>query len=104
MWQEQHAKVRKDTHRSSHRKSDKGEDHSEPMGDDHPEPTQTEEPCPTPAAGTSSEAKERAECEESEPVPEGEYSMLDDPDVVVLSAGKEARELDAQLSEERNSV
>ena len=30
--------------------------------------------------------------------------MLDDPDVVVLSAGKEARELDAQLSEERNSV
>ena len=104
MWQEQHAKVRKESHRPSSRKNEKGEDPSEPMGDDHPEPTQSEEPCPTTAVGTSSEVKERVECEESEPVPEGEYSLLEDPDVVVISAGKEARELDAQLTEERNSV
>ena len=30
--------------------------------------------------------------------------MLDDPDIVVLSAEKEKRDLDAQLAEERNSV
>ena len=96
--QEQHAKGLKDLLRASGRKSEKG--------DDHPRPIQTEERGSTPSAsvGSSSTAKEKTEPEKSEAIPEGEYSVLDDPDIVVLSAETEKRDLDAQLAEERNSV
>ena len=96
--QEQHAKGLKDLRRSSGAKSKRA---MTTRG-----PSKLKKRCSTPSAsvGSSSTTKEKTEPEESEAISEGEYSVLDDPDIVVLSAEKEKRDLDAQLAEERHSV